>query len=173
MKKQFVLPLCAAAGTLSLGLVVAKVSSAQQLTQTQAKAVTATTEAPTLLAAQNTDSVVDAANAFLAMLSAQQKTTTQIKLKANLAGRWSNFPVGFVPRNGVFFRDLNDAQVAAALKVARLALGEEGFKRFGEIRAADDELGKAGGGGPGGPRAPFEANAKGLTAQPGAPGPPP
>ena len=41
-------------------------------------------------------------------------------------------------RNGVFFRELKPEQVEAALQVARIALGEEGFSRYQEVRAADD-----------------------------------
>ena len=62
-------------------------------------------------------------------------------------------------RNGVFYRDLKPEQVEAALKVARVALGEEGFSRYQEVRAADDAFAKGRGGrawragrrGPGGP----------------------
>ena len=106
---------------------------------------------PTLLPTEKASNVVDAANAFLATLSAPQKTTAGTKLTSRLAARWSNFPVGIAGRNGLFFRDLNTQQVAAALKVAQLALSKEGFARFQELRAADDVLGKAGGrGGPDG-----------------------
>ena len=55
-------------------------------------------------------------------------------------------------RNGVFYRELKPEQVEAALKVARVALGEEGFARYQEVRAADDAFAKGRGGrGPGGP----------------------
>ncbi len=116
---------------------------------------------PTLPTTKKANAVVDAANAFLGTLSQQQRTVAQIELTPRLAAKWSNFPAGFVPRNGVFFRDLNAAQVAAALKVARLALSDEGFNRFQEIRATDDAFAKLdkgpggrggpGSGGPGGP----------------------
>ena len=39
-------------------------------------------------------------------------------------------------------RDLKPEQVEAALKVARVALGEEGFARYQEVRAADDAFAK-------------------------------
>ena len=54
-------------------------------------------------------------------------------------------------RNGVFYRDLKPEQVEAALKVARVALGEEGFSRYQEVRAADDAFAKGRGGRGGGP----------------------
>ena len=69
--------------------------------------------------------------------------------------RWSNFPAGVVPRNGLFFRDLSAHQSTAALEVARAALSEEGFTRMAEIRATDDVYAKSsaarGGPGVGGP----------------------
>ena len=86
--------------------------------------------------------VVDAANAFLATLSEQQRTVAQIELTPQNAARWSNFPAAVVPRNGVYFRDMNAAQTAAALKIARLALSAEGFARFQEVRATDDAFAK-------------------------------
>ncbi len=75
-------------------------------------------------------------------------------------------------RNGVFYRDLKPEQVEAALKVARVALGEEGFSRYQEVRAADDAFAKGGGGrGPGGPGGPFRKKAGGDPAQKKAFGP--
>ncbi|RYX81687.1 DUF3500 domain-containing protein [bacterium] len=182
MNKLIVLPLCAFVGTLSLGFIVASVSCAQQTVPQQTKPVAL---APVLAAAKNTDSVVDAANAFLATLSKEQQGTAQVELKAGLAAKWSNFPAAVVPRNGVFFRNLNAAQVAVALKVAKLALSEEGFKRFQEIRATDDAFGKSdeakrgpgggrGGGPNGGPPGGFGGPPNGFGGPggggPGAPG---
>ena len=95
---------------------------------------------------------MDAGEAFLATLSEEQRATAQIELTPQLAVRWTNFPGGSNVRNGVFFRDLKPEQVEAALKVARIALGEEGFSRYQEVRAADDAFAKGRGGrGPGGP----------------------
>ena len=92
---------------------------------------------------------MDAANAFLATLTEKQRAVAQIELTHRLAARWTNFPGGSNVRNGVFYRELKPEQVAAALKVARVALGEEGFARYQEVRAADDAFAK----GRGGPRA--------------------
>ena len=89
---------------------------------------------------------MDAGEAFLATLSEEQRATAQVELSPRLAVRWTNFPGGSNVRNGVFFRDLNPEQVDAALKVARIALGEEGFARYQEVRAADDVFAKGHGG---------------------------
>ena len=140
----------AAAGTLALGLLAAGLASPGPRAAAQ--------PAPAgvgvaLLAAPNAAQVVDAADAFLAALSDKQRAVAQVELTPQLAARWSNFPVGVVERNGVYFRDLTPEQAEAALKVARLALGDEGFARFQEVRASDDQFaqGKGGKGGPGGP----------------------
>ena len=76
----------------------------------------------------------------------------QVELKPSPAVRWTNFPGGSERRNGVFYRDLKPGQVEAAMKFARIALGEEGFWRFQEVRASDDAFAKDHNGrGPGGP----------------------
>jgi hypothetical protein len=98
---------------------------------------------------------VDAADAFLATLTDKERAVAQVELTAQLAVRWTNFPGGSNVRNCVFYRELKPEQVAAALKVARTALGEEGFSRYQEVRAADDAFAKGRGGrGPGGPGGP-------------------
>jgi Protein of unknown function (DUF3500) len=99
--------------------------------------------AAAILPANNAAAVVAAANAFAAMLTDAQRSTVQLELTHPLAAKWSNFPVAMAPRNGVFFKDLTEAQVAAALEVARLALSADGFARFAEIRAADDAFAKS------------------------------
>ena len=118
---------------------------------------------------------MDAADAFLATLSEEQRAIAQIELKPQLAIRWTNFPGGSDVRNGVFYRDLKPEQVEAALKVARVALGEEGFSRYQEVRAADDAFAKGRGGrgpgGPGGPGGPARKKGGGDPAQKKAGGP--
>ena len=169
MNKLALLALSASGGLLSLSAIVSKFG-AQPLPGTVSPATTkipssakAAVSAPTLVKADKSSKVVDAANAFLATLSPQQQTTVQVGLAPQYASRWSNFPAAVVQRNGLFFRDLNAKQVDAALQVARLALSKEGFNRFQEIRATDNAFGKSeeaqrgpGGGGPrdgGGPGA--------------------
>ena len=142
-----ILALTAAAGTLSLAIFATNFGSVAPQAVAQAP-----TLRPDLLASPKVADVVDAGEAFLAALSEEQRATAQIELTPRLAVRWTNFPGGSNVRNGVFFRDLKPEQVEAALKVARIALGEEGFSRYQEVRAADDAFAKGRGGrGPGGP----------------------
>lgn len=99
--------------------------------------------------------VVDAANAFMATLTDAQKAKLTTEMNQSTVQKWSNLPVSPGSRNGLQFGAMDAAQTAAALKVARLALGEEGFARMQEIRITDDLLAKNdhgfGGRGPGGP----------------------
>ena len=140
MNRSNFLALAAAAGALPLGLLAANLGSAAP--RAAAQTTPAASPAPTLLASPKAAAVVDAADAFLATLSEEQRATAQIELTPQLAVRWTNFPGGSNVRNGVFFRDLKPEQVEAALKVARVALGEEGFSRYQEVRAADDAFAK-------------------------------
>ncbi|MGP0067418.1 MAG: DUF3500 domain-containing protein [Isosphaeraceae bacterium] len=168
MKRPTFLIITVAAGVLSLAFLEAHLGPVAPRAAAQA-----TPTAPPLLASANTADVVDAAKAFLATLTEKQRTVALIDLTPRLAGRWSNFPGGSNLRNGVFLREMNPTQVAAAMKVARLALGEEGFARFQEIRAADDVNAKKGGGrGPGG-RGPGGRGPGGPQGPGGGPGGPP
>ncbi len=147
MHRTAFLALTASAGALVFGVLAVNLRfvAPQAVAQTPAPR-------PDLLASQKAANVVDAGEAFLATLSDEQRATAQIELTPRLAVRWTNFPGGSNVRNGVFFRDLKPEQVEAALKVARIALGEEGFSRYQEVRAADDAFAKGRGGrGPGGP----------------------
>jgi hypothetical protein len=147
MNRPAILTLTATASALSLGLLAINFGSVAPEAIAQAPALH-----PDLLASQKAADVVGAGEAFLATLSDEQRATAQIELTPKLAVRWTNFPGGSDVRNGVFFRDLKPEQVEAALKVARIALGEEGFARYQEVRAADDAFAKGRGGrGPGGP----------------------
>jgi Protein of unknown function (DUF3500) len=148
MIRSALLAFTVAAATLALGALATYSGPAAPKSTAQAAA----SPAPDLFISPKAAAVVDAADAFLATLSAEQRSIAQIELKASLAVRWTNFPGGSESRNGVFYRDLKPQQVEAALKVARIALGEEGFARYQDVRAADDVFAKGRGGrGPGGP----------------------
>src|SRR3954447_10860174 len=162
MNRSTAFALIAAAGSLPLGVVAANLASTAP--RESAEAITAASASPDLLASPKAADVVDAADAFLATLSDEQRAIAQIELKPQLAIRWTNFPGGSNVRNGLFYRELKPEQVEAALKVARVALGEEGFSRYQEVRAADDVFAKGRGGrGPGGPGGPAQKKAGGAV----------
>ena len=79
---------------------------------------------------------------FLATLTPAQVGKAKLPLTKESAAKWSNLPGGVQIRNGVQFSDLNEPQLAAALKLARTVLGSKGFERFQLIRAADGVLEK-------------------------------
>ena len=169
MNKPTLLAL-AAAGTLPLGLIAANLGS---VAPQAAPPTTQAAAAPDLLGSPKAAGVVDAAEAFLATLTQEQRATAQIELTPRLAVRWTNFPGGSNVRNGVFFRDLKPEQVEAAMKVARVALGDEGFARYQEVRAADDAFAKGGRGGRGpgpGPGGPDQKKAGGVAKKKGGGG---
>jgi uncharacterized protein DUF3500 len=107
MNRPNLLALAAAAGTLPLGLLAAGLGSAAP--RDAAPPAPTASPAPTLLASPQAAAVADAANAFLATLSEQQRAVAQIELTHRLAARWSNFPGGSNLRNGVFYREMNRA----------------------------------------------------------------
>ena len=150
MKKPAILALTAAAVVLPVGFLAANLGPAAPEATSQAPS--ASSPATELLPSPKAADVVEAGEAFLATLTAEQRAIAQVELSPRMAVRWTNFPGGSNVRNGVFYRDLKPEQVEAALKVARIALGEEGFSRYQEVRAADDVFAKGRGGrGPGGP----------------------
>lgn len=124
-----ILALIAAAGILSAAIFATNFDSVGKEAVAQTSA-----PRPDLLASSKAADVVDAGEAFLATLSEAERAIAQIELTPKLAVRWTNFPGGSNVRNGVFFRDLKPGQVEAALNVARVALGEEGFARYQEVR---------------------------------------
>lgn len=100
----------------------------------------------------NTQEVVTAANAFMALLTTAQKTAidstsspvnSSCLYNATLSNVevWSNLPVSTslsgATRNGLIFSSLTTAQKEAALAVATAALGTTGKKLLDDVRAAD------------------------------------
>ncbi|MCW5848722.1 MAG: DUF3500 domain-containing protein [Anaerolineae bacterium] len=99
--------------------------------------------------------IVAAANAFLATLDANQKSSVLFDW-SNTAQkqRWSNLPQGLYQRAGLMWGNLNQAQQTAWLAVLQTTLSAEGYNRVMAEWNADDALaaaqGSGGGGGPGG-----------------------
>jgi hypothetical protein len=119
-----------------------------------------TTPAPPLRvepakASDTTGKTVAAARAFLATLDASGRAKVSLPFDDEHKIRWSNFPVGMCPRNGVRWGDLSAAQRTAALKLLATALSRQGLEKVQEIMEGDEVLKTSesnGGGGPmGGP----------------------
>ena len=84
--------------------------------------------------------VVTAIEAFQKTLTAGQRTLLERPLERESAIRWSNLPVGIVPRAGLRLGDLDEKQEHAARRVASAALSACGLKMLDDIRVADDFL---------------------------------
>ncbi|MEO8018709.1 MAG: DUF3500 domain-containing protein [Pseudomonadota bacterium] len=84
--------------------------------------------------------VIAATEALQKALSPAQLSALARPIARESAIRWSNLPVGIVPRAGLRLGDLDATQSAAAHRVAEAALSACGLKMLDEIRAADDLL---------------------------------
>ena len=84
--------------------------------------------------------VAAAAAAFRNTLSAAQRAQLDQPLSRATAIRWSNLPVGIVPRIGVRVGDLDARQAAALHALLTTTLSACGLKLYDEIRLADDAL---------------------------------
>src|SRR5499427_6348767 len=84
--------------------------------------------------------VAAAAVAFRDTLSAAQRARLDQPLSRASAIRWSNLPVGIVPRIGVRIGDLDARQAAALRALLTAALSACGLKLYDEIRLADEAL---------------------------------
>jgi hypothetical protein len=80
-----------------------------------------------------------AADVIAALTPAQRQAALRPRDRLS-AIRWSNLPVGIVPRTGVRLGDLTPAQSAAVERLLRTALSSCGVDLLAEIRAADGVL---------------------------------
>ena len=84
--------------------------------------------------------VITAIKALQKSLSAEQRKALERPFVRESAIRWSNLPVGIVPRTGLRLGDLDEKQEHAAHRVAAAALSACGLKMLDEIRIADNVL---------------------------------
>ncbi|HEV7606952.1 MAG TPA: DUF3500 domain-containing protein [Steroidobacteraceae bacterium] len=84
--------------------------------------------------------VIAATEALEKVLKPAQRAALARPIARESAIRWSNLPVGIVPRAGLRLGDLDATQSAAAHRVAEAALSACGLKMLDEIRMADDQL---------------------------------
>jgi hypothetical protein len=106
-----------------------------------------------------TGKTVAAAKAFLATLDDAGRAKASYAFNSDQKSKWSNFPVGMVPRNGMRWGDLSAAQRDAAMKLLATALSKQGLQKVKEIMEGDEVLktsesgrgGPPGGGPPNGP----------------------
>src|SRR5271170_6118258 len=94
--------------------------------------------------------VADAANAFLATLTAGERAKCTFGFTSSQRTGWSNLPSGIFQRNGLRFGDMAPRQREAALKLVAAALSREGYQKVTDIMNGDEVLKNAGGGQTGG-----------------------
>jgi Protein of unknown function (DUF3500) len=86
-----------------------------------------------------TAKIVSAANAFLATLDQKQRQTVLFAFNdEQQRARWSNLPVGAVPRGGISLKEMNDGQRSAAMALVASALSPRGFEKVQEIMEGDE-----------------------------------
>jgi hypothetical protein len=94
--------------------------------------------------------VVEAANKFLATLSAAERDKCTFSFTSSQRTGWSNLPTGIFQRNGLRMGDMTARQREAALAVVAAALSREGYRKVTDIMNGDEVLKNAGGGRTGG-----------------------
>ena len=87
-----------------------------------------------------TGAVIAAVGGLQKMLTSEQRAALSRPFDRDSATRWSNLPVGIVPRVGLRLGDLDAEQSAAAHRVAEAALSACGLTLLDQIRLADDFL---------------------------------
>jgi hypothetical protein len=97
-----------------------------------------------------TAKVVEAANAFLATLSPEERAKCTFGFASSQRTGWSNLPSGIFQRNGLRFGDMTQPQRDAALALVAAALSREGYQKVTDIMNGDEVLKNAGGGRTGG-----------------------
>lgn len=102
------------------------------------------TEAPAVLEPANpadvTGKTVAAAQAFLATLDDAGRTKVSFPFDSDQKHKWSNFPIGIYPRNGLRLGDLNPAQREAVFTLLANALSRRGLQKVREIMEGDEVL---------------------------------
>ncbi|WP_406459488.1 DUF3500 domain-containing protein [Streptomyces sp. NBC_01622] len=115
-------------------------------TDTQTGKSAAGVKRPVDKKATGVGAVVSAANEFLNTLDADQQAEVLLDFSQANATAWSNLPCGSTCRPGIQLGSLTDTQLAAAMKVVKLATGTgkgTGYDQITQILKADDVLNAA------------------------------
>ncbi|MBA4853831.1 DUF3500 domain-containing protein [Emticicia sp. BO119] len=89
---------------------------------------------------QANQSLVVATNQFLNTLNAEELKKTTYDFKDTLRHKWTNLPVGLVPRPGIQYGSLSDNSRLAFHRVLSAALSSQGYLKTTSIMALDDIL---------------------------------
>lgn len=130
----------------AIALVGGRFTVANASTDAQAAKSAAGVKRPVDKHATGVGAVVSAANAFLNTLDADQQAEVLLDFSQANATAWSNLPCGSSCRPGIQLGSLTDTQLAAAMKVLKLATGTgkgTGYDQITQIIKADDVLNSA------------------------------
>lgn len=89
----------------------------------------------------STQPLKDAADAWLASLSAEQQAKSLFSVDSDAWRRWSNIHV-FVMRHGVSMEEMSPVQRAAALALLNAGLSETGFQTARDIMKLNETIGE-------------------------------
>jgi Protein of unknown function (DUF3500) len=146
---------CAMTGSMAYAATTKKKTTTTKKTTTKKATATTAPVVPTTSAtttassgSDTTPAIVEATNAFLATLTADQKKAVSFDF-SNTAQRqgWSNLPEGLFERSGVMWGKLSDQSKTAWLIVMKTTLSREGYDRIIAEWDGDDALAKTDGGG--------------------------
>lgn len=98
-----------------------------------------------------TGKTVAAAKDFLATLDDAGRAKVSFPFDSDQKSKWSNFPVGIYPRNGLRLGDLSAAQREAVMKLLATTLSAPGLQKVKEIMEGDEVLKSSESGGNSGP----------------------
>jgi hypothetical protein len=86
-----------------------------------------------------TSLIVNAANGFLSTLTDKQRQSVVYAFDdEQQRARWSNLPIGMVPRGGISLKEMTPAQRSAAMALLSAALSKRGFEKIQQIMDGDE-----------------------------------
>lgn len=89
---------------------------------------------------QANQSLVETANQFLNTLNTDEMKKTVYSFDDSLRFKWTNLPVGLVPRPGIAYGSLSDKSRMAFHRVLSAMLSSQGYLKTTSIMALDDIL---------------------------------
>lgn len=90
--------------------------------------------------AQSGKSIAESANLFLSTLSAEELQKTTYAFTDSLRYKWTNLPVGLVPRPGIAYGVLSDKSRLAFHRVLSAMLSSQGYLKTTSLMQLDDIL---------------------------------
>ncbi|MBO0949009.1 DUF3500 domain-containing protein [Fibrella forsythiae] len=90
--------------------------------------------------AQSAKVIMESASRFLGTLSAEERQKTHYAFTDSLRYKWTNLPVGLVPRPGIAYGTLSDQSRLAFHRVLSAMLSSQGYLKTTSLMQLDDIL---------------------------------